>query len=100
MTRRRLQLLGVSKRTIYTDPGFPIWIRLTHPKAVETLAKPPIPTFTRRVRQDLDIWSSVSRYFIGKNRCSGLAERQSIWEIRADIPLSLPSGEGLRALRQ
>jgi lipopolysaccharide transport system permease protein len=33
-------------------PGFPIWIWPTRPKAAETLAKPQIPSFTRRVRQD------------------------------------------------
>jgi Ornithine cyclodeaminase/mu-crystallin family len=33
-------------------PGFPIWIRLTRSKAAETLAKPRIPAFTRRVRQN------------------------------------------------
>ena len=34
------------------EPGFPIWIRPTCPKMAETLAKPRIPSFTRRVRQD------------------------------------------------
>jgi hypothetical protein len=33
-------------------PGFPIWIRPTRLKVAETLAKPRIPAFTRRVRQD------------------------------------------------
>jgi choline dehydrogenase-like flavoprotein len=32
-------------------PGFPGWIGSTGPKAAETLAEPPIPSFTRRVRQ-------------------------------------------------
>jgi hypothetical protein len=36
-------------------PGFPIWTRPTRPKIVETLAKRWIPSFTRRVRQDLAI---------------------------------------------
>jgi hypothetical protein len=31
-------------------PGFPGWIRPTRLKAVETLAKLPIPTFTLRVQ--------------------------------------------------
>jgi hypothetical protein len=31
-------------------PGFPRWIGSTTPKAAETLAEPPIPSFTRRVR--------------------------------------------------
>jgi hypothetical protein len=31
-------------------PGFSIWIRPTRPKAAGTLAKPWIPSFTRRVR--------------------------------------------------
>jgi catechol 2,3-dioxygenase-like lactoylglutathione lyase family enzyme len=35
-----------------SKPGFPIWIRPTRPKAAETLARPRIPAFTRRVRQD------------------------------------------------
>ncbi|HEX6013386.1 MAG TPA: hypothetical protein VFY87_16615 [Geminicoccaceae bacterium] len=33
-------------------PGFPVWLRPTRPKAAETLAKPLLPSFTRRVRQD------------------------------------------------
>jgi glucose/arabinose dehydrogenase len=33
-------------------PGFPIWIRPTRPKALETLAKRRIPTFTLRVHRD------------------------------------------------
>ena len=40
-------------------PGFPIWIRPTRPKAAEMLAELGIPSFTRRVRQDLATWSSV-----------------------------------------
>src|SRR3954465_7337565 len=33
-------------------PGFPRWNGRSGPKAAETLAKPRIPSFTRRVRQD------------------------------------------------
>ena len=34
------------------QPGSPIWLRPTRPKATETLAESRIPAFTRRVRQD------------------------------------------------
>jgi hypothetical protein len=44
------RLLEANRRGL--EPGFPIWIRPTRPKAAETLAKPRIPSFTRRVRQD------------------------------------------------
>ena len=36
----------------YVKPGFSRWIGPAGPKAVETLAKLPIPSFTRRVRHD------------------------------------------------
>src|SRR3712207_1097870 len=39
-------------RAPWSYPGFPIWIRLTHPKTRETLAKLQIRTFTLRVRHD------------------------------------------------
>ena len=35
-----------------SSPGFPRWIEPEGPKAAETLAKLPIPPFTRRVRRD------------------------------------------------
>src|SRR3954462_10097158 len=34
------------------NPGFPGWIRPTGPKAAETLAELPVPSFTRRVRRN------------------------------------------------
>src|SRR3954453_21047537 len=37
---------------LYFKPGFPIWMPPTGPRGAETLAKPRIPSFTRRVRQD------------------------------------------------
>jgi hypothetical protein len=50
-----LDQLEVIRTTLaeVSDPGFPIWIRPAGPKAAEMLAKLPIPSFTRRVRQDL-----------------------------------------------
>jgi hypothetical protein len=35
-----------------SKPGFPRWNGRSGPKAAATLAKPRIPSFTRRVRQD------------------------------------------------
>ena len=34
------------------NPGFPRWIEPAGPKVAETLAKLPIPSFTRRVRHE------------------------------------------------
>src|SRR3954454_12529317 len=40
-----------SKQNYRNSPGFTGWIGPTGPKATETLAKLPVPSFTRRVRQ-------------------------------------------------
>src|SRR4051812_35626242 len=53
-----IELYGRSKRA-WLKPGFPIWIRPTHPKAAEMLAKRGITSFTHRVRQDSATCSSV-----------------------------------------
>ena len=66
------------------EPGFPIWIRPTRPKAAETLAKPRIPAFTRRVRQDSATRSGVKLWPTSGNWCTRLLGRQSIWGIRVE----------------
>jgi hypothetical protein len=43
-------------RAVDSEAGFPGWIGSTTPKAAEMLAEPQIPSFTRRVRQDLAAW--------------------------------------------
>ena len=48
-TGRLVRILG---SVVQTFPGFPIWIRPTRPKALETLAKLRLPPFTLRVRHD------------------------------------------------
>src|SRR4051795_2239231 len=59
LTKAGAMLLADPIMVEHLEPGFPRWNGRSGPKAAETLAKQRIPSFTRRVRQDSAIRSSV-----------------------------------------